>query len=279
MAALPAEVKAPARLSLVEKFAAKYNIEATRLMTTLKATAFRVDNAEVSNEQMAALLVVSDQYGLNPFTKEIFAFPDKHKGIVPVVSIDGWSRIINEHSQYDGVEFVDGPVTGGIPEFIECVIHRKDRAHPTKIRERFDECKRETGPWKSHPARMLRHKALIQCARVAFGFAGIFDEDEAERIIERDVTPPAEQPQGQKVTRSAAVAEKLRPAAQAPIEAEVIERKPPSITLAEVVGYIEKASSRDIAAEALDLGNSLPDEERKAAKQEFDKRWPVEGAQ
>jgi hypothetical protein len=36
---------------------------------------------------------------------------------------------------------------------------------------------------------MLRHKAMIQCARLAFGFAGIFDQDEAERIVERDITP------------------------------------------------------------------------------------------
>ena len=32
---------------------------------------------------------------------------------------------------------------------------------------------------------MLRHKAMIQCARLAFGFGGIFDQDEADRIIER----------------------------------------------------------------------------------------------
>jgi hypothetical protein len=31
---------------------------------------------------------------------------------------------------------------------------------------------------------MLRHKAMIQCARLAFGFAGIYDQDEAERIAE-----------------------------------------------------------------------------------------------
>ena len=29
---------------------------------------------------------------------------------------------------------------------------------------------------------MLRHKAMIQAARLAFGFTGIYDEDEAERI-------------------------------------------------------------------------------------------------
>src|SRR3546814_15877124 len=58
------------------------------------------------------------------------------------------------------------------------------------------ECARSTGPWQSHPKRMLRHKAMIQCARIAFGFTGIFDEDEAQRIVERDVTPsPTENPE------------------------------------------------------------------------------------
>jgi hypothetical protein len=36
---------------------------------------------------------------------------------------------------------------------------------------------------------MLRHKAIIQAYRVAFGFHGIYDPDEAEGII--DVTPVA----------------------------------------------------------------------------------------
>ncbi len=36
---------------------------------------------------MAALMIVADQYGLNPFTREIFAFPDKQNGIVPVVGV------------------------------------------------------------------------------------------------------------------------------------------------------------------------------------------------
>jgi hypothetical protein len=59
----------------------------------LKATAFK---GQVSDAQMTALLIVANQYGLNPWTKEIYAFPDKNNGIVPVVGVDGWSRIINE---------------------------------------------------------------------------------------------------------------------------------------------------------------------------------------
>lgn len=81
--------------------------------------------------------------------------------------------------------------------WIEAVLHRKDRAHPTRVREYLDECYRppfsgrngyvKQGPWQSHPKRMLRHKAEIQCFRIGFGFVGIFDEDEAKRIIEGEV--------------------------------------------------------------------------------------------
>jgi hypothetical protein len=39
--------------------------------------------------------------------------------------------------------------------------------------------------------RMLRHKALIQAARLAFGFSGIYDQDEAERIVSARVGPAA----------------------------------------------------------------------------------------
>jgi phage recombination protein Bet len=172
------------RTTLTEKLASRYGVDANKFLATLKATAFKVRDGEATNEQMMALLVVADQYKLNPFTRELFAFPDSRNGIVPVVSVDGWARIINEHPQADGIEFVDGPEEYGTPTWIECVIYRKDRQHPTKVRERLNEVRRDTQPWKSHPSRMLRHKALIQCARVAFGFAGIYDQDEAERIIE-----------------------------------------------------------------------------------------------
>lgn len=150
-------------------------VDPKELVATLRATAFR---GNATDEQLIALLIVAQQYRLNPWTKELYAFPDSNKGIVPVVGVDGWSRIINENPNFDGMEFVE------TDESIECVMFRKDRSHPTKVREYMSECKRNTGPWQSHPRRMLRHKAMIQCARLAFGYVGIYDQDEAERIIE-----------------------------------------------------------------------------------------------
>jgi phage recombination protein Bet len=151
------------------------------LVETLKATAFK---GQVNDAQMTALMVVANEYGLNPWTKEIYAFPDKNNGIVPVVGVDGWSRIINRAPEFDGIEFEQ------TPDACTCIIYRKDRSHPIKVTEYMDECRRSNmGPWASHPRRMLRHKAMIQCARIAFGYGGIYDQDEAERIVENSIDP------------------------------------------------------------------------------------------
>lgn len=169
------------------------------LYNVLKATAFK---GEVSDAQLSALLIVANQYGLNPWTKEIYAFPDKKAGIIPVVSVDGWARIINNHPAFDGMDFEFAPemVTMAgteVPahQWTQCVMHRKDRSHPTVIREYLDEIYRApfknveknfvtNGPWQTHPKRFSRHKAMIQCARMAFGFGGIYDDEEASRIAE-----------------------------------------------------------------------------------------------
>lgn len=173
--------------TLVTRMAGQFGVDKNKLLSTLKSTAFKLSSGEVSNEQMMALMVVADQHGLNPFTREIYAFPDKG-GVVPVVGVDGWSRIINNHPQFDGMDFDQDD------ESCTCTIYRKDRSHPVKVTEYMAECKRNTGPWGSHPRRMLRHKAMIQCARIAFSFSGIYDPDEAERISENNNVidmPPA----------------------------------------------------------------------------------------
>lgn len=190
---------------LIQKFAERFSVDTEKVIDILKATAFRqkAGSTPVTDEQMMALLIVADQYGLNPFTKEIYAYPDKQNGIVPVVGVDGWARIINQHAQFDGMAFsaaekiVELSGAKPCPEWMECVMYRKDRAHPIAIREYLDEVYREpftgnkdgreytlNGPWQSHTKRFLRHKTMIQASRLVFGFVGIFDQDEAERILE-----------------------------------------------------------------------------------------------
>lgn len=215
---------------LVVRIAEKYGVEQERLLNTLKSTAFRQkENVQITNEQMMALLIVAEQYRLNPFTKELYAYPD-NGGIVPVVSVDGWIKIINNHPSYDGMDFVHSEslvtppgATVACHEWIEVSIYRKDRSRPITVREYLDEVYREPftkngrdgkpyvtkGPWQTHPKRMLRHKAVIQCARMALGFSGIHDQDEAESIIDMGNAVVVNQSNDIIATASASSAEQL----------------------------------------------------------------------
>lgn len=201
----PAKANVPARtpfleLPLVKDFAGAFQVDPATMLDTLKRTCFKLkakdgkQPPEVTDEQLLMLMVVSKQYNLNPFLREIYAFPSDG-GIVPIVGIDGWSRIVNARPELDGVEFEYGPElpiideqgkTVGVPsvEWMECIITIKGKSKPYRIREYHRECRRNTIPWKDMPLRMLRHKAFMQCARLAFGLGGLHDEDEGADIAE-----------------------------------------------------------------------------------------------
>jgi phage recombination protein Bet len=268
-----AAVPAQAPPSLIAKMAQRFSVEPNKMLGTLKQTAFRTRQGEpeVTNEQMMALLIVADQYKLNPFTKELYAFPDKNAGIVPVVGVDGWARIINEHAHFDGMEFVDGD--GDPPAWIECVVYRKDRSRPTRVREYLAECKRATQPWQSHPRRMLRHKAMIQCARLAFGFVGIFDEDEAQRITSNaiDVTPidPTKSGALASINATVAPAKTAETIDVTPTTTETPAATPTTadgdpITFAQVAGDLAKAKTKEGVDLARDLIRHVADEKQRA---------------
>ena len=180
-----------AQASPMAVLGAKYNIEPMRLAEVLRGTVIKPDRngKQATNEEIAAFAIVAGQYDLNPFTKEIYAFTSGEKGVVPIVPIDGWTKIVNRHKNaegeldYAGCEFEEKEDEKGNPISCTCVMHVKGRENPIKITERFSECKRNTSTWTQWPFRMLRHKAFIQAARYAFGLGGIHDEDEGRDII------------------------------------------------------------------------------------------------
>lgn len=185
-------VQAPQKKSVLIDMASRFGMEPAAFEQTLRATVMPSDK-DVSREQFAAFLLVAKEYGLNPLTKEIYAFPGKGGSIQPIVSIDGWMSMINRQPTFDGMEFVDQVEDGKLIS-ITCKMFRKDRTHPVSVTEYMAECRRDTDTWRKWPARMLRHKASIQAARYAFGFSGIIDEDEAARMQEAqkkeiDITP------------------------------------------------------------------------------------------
>jgi phage recombination protein Bet len=172
------------RQTVMGAMADRYHMEPTKLLQTIKATCIK---GNATNEQVQAFLIVANRYGLDPFLKEIHAFAGQGGGIVPIVGIDGWSRIANSTGKLDGCEFEFSGVDEGLA--CTCTIHVKDRTHPVRVTEYMAECGRSTQPWKQYPRRMLRHKAFMQCARLAFGLGGIYDEDEARDVIGNETVP------------------------------------------------------------------------------------------
>lgn len=177
------------KMMLLEYMADKYSLKPDEFAKTVRATC---GLPTATPEQFAAFLIVAKEYNLNPLTKEIYAFPGRG-GIVPIVSIDGWVNLVNSHKACDGFEFEVEHDEDGKLVSCTCKMYRKDRSHPVTVTEYLSECKRSTDPWKMEN-RMLRHKALIQAARYAFGFSGIYDDDEGEKIAQadtpRDAGPP-----------------------------------------------------------------------------------------
>ena len=170
----------------VTALATRYGMLPGELDATLRKTVFRDAR---SNEEFLALCFIAKEYQLNPLLKEIYAFPSKGGGVVPLVGVDGYISMMHRQPDFDGLEFRYSEETMPVgnakaaPVWVEAVVFRKNCQRPTVVREYMEECYRGTDPWRSHPRRMLRHKALAQCVRLAFGMSGVYaDPDDAEPV-------------------------------------------------------------------------------------------------
>lgn len=157
------------------------------LINTLKSTAFR--GQQINDSQMTALLIVANEHKLNPWTNEIYAFP-QNGGIQPIIGIDGWLKLANNSSKFDGLEYDYKFSDSGELLAITCRVYRKDRSRAMEATELMSENRRGTQPWKQYPSRMLKHRATAQAIRSAFGFSGIMLEDEAQAMIETKINTP-----------------------------------------------------------------------------------------
>ena len=145
-------------------------------------------------ENVTAFLAVAKQHNLNPLTREIYAFPAKSGGISVVMSVDGWNKIMNQHPQFDGIEFNHATDEKGQVVSVTATIYRKDRQRPTVVTEFLSECNTGSQPWKQYPSRMLRHAAMKQAIRLAFGLSGITPEPDAQE--EEPPAPKVINPEG-----------------------------------------------------------------------------------
>jgi len=68
----PTTALVTAKPSAINLMASRLSVEPAKLYDTLKSTVFQ----KATNEELLALVVVANEYGLNPFLKELYAFPE-----------------------------------------------------------------------------------------------------------------------------------------------------------------------------------------------------------
>ena len=123
---------------------------------------------EVPAKTILSLLRTMQCLRLDPLCEEI-GFTQYDDGQWQVlITIEGCSKLLNQHPQFNGLIFNQAEtLIDGVPEWIECAIYRKDREVPTTVREYLTEVRGENAIWQKMPRRMLRHRALQQCVRLA----------------------------------------------------------------------------------------------------------------
>lgn len=176
--------------ALTRAIAARCNVPVSEVQPLLMATVFNQGKGEpLSQNEFVAALIICEAYGLNPFLREIYCF--RHQGTLQTpVGVDGWIRILNSQPSYLNVSFSYEDGEEGKPYSCTCLLRDKERGE-IPVTEYFAECVRRTPAWEQMPRRMLRHRALIQAIRIAYGIGGLIDEDEFEgmRDVEAKVRP------------------------------------------------------------------------------------------
>lgn len=172
----------PQNRSVIESMASRYGMASKPFELALRSAM----PANHSDVEFAACALVANQYDLNPFTKQIYFMRTKSGQIQPIVSVDGWAHIVNRSDAHDGMEFIDHLDDKKKLTAITCRIYRKDRSRPIEVTEYMAECAGQSPAWKQTPSRMLRHRAMIQCARYAYSISGIMETDEFQQWEQAD---------------------------------------------------------------------------------------------
>lgn len=146
------------------------------------------------------LLSQAKLYELNPIRREIGLMPTK-QGPRVYVSFDGWVRKIVTHPDYLAHDFIEhwsgGQRFEGEVFAIEVKLYSKNREAakmgPFHHIEFMVECRVTTrsGPWDTHPVRMLRERALAQGARFLWNlYIPTADEWQRQEASQQTVEVP-----------------------------------------------------------------------------------------
>lgn len=258
-----APASAPHSPGLLEVFGERHNIPIQRVTKVLMEVAFPAAKTE---EQLIALLVIANNYNLDPFAHEIYAFESGGK-VFPMPGRQGWNRILRRQPSYRGKVVIESEKRVKIgnanpaPEWMECTINFNDGHDPETVRVYLAEWFNSRNPnWNTRPTHMLRGQAIKQAAREAFGLT-LYDEDDKRRILEgEDSAPAAPEPSTNAERARAALKKTEEPpeepeaVSEAPVAADEVVIEDAVIVdeeTGEVVGEVAQTEVQQMASEVI----------------------------
>ena len=139
-------------------------------MTPASLTTWFSQYPQLSEATHETCLRLIAEYRLNPRADELDLVQFEEGRWQVFITVNGWAKLINAHPAFCGIEFSEASeLEEGVPLWMGCAIYRTDRIKPIEVKEYFTEMKTEHAAWQQMPRRMLRHRAMQQCARLAFG--------------------------------------------------------------------------------------------------------------
>ena len=94
---------------LVERAVKRSGLPYLSFVSHLAQSAFRGVVAWTKLD-LERLLMTSEKYGLDPLNREVFMLQlsnDPTSHLVVVIGVDGWTRLINSHEQFEGITFAE----------------------------------------------------------------------------------------------------------------------------------------------------------------------------
>ena len=183
---------------------------------------------QVTEKDVAELMLIAQSMGLNPLKKSVYGFKNKDSQLICGVTLQGWRQAADSRNgkmkryrygemfsmKQDGVEFrfydwiacdfkIDGEWTEGQRVFFEEV----DKAKYLKTPE-----SRLRSPWRVQPKRMHQNRAYTCAVAELFGF-GAYSIEEARFVA--NVNSPIADPEEEPIKD---------------IQAEVIDEKPQPVS-------------------------------------------------
>jgi hypothetical protein len=131
-----------------------------------------MNDHSIPTEVLKTILRTVKRFKLNPLLGHIAWELNNENRWEVYIPIDGWIALIHQEPTFQGITFDEAAeLENGIPIWMKCTIYCADLSHPITVREYFAELKTDHPMWTQMPRRMLRHKTLQQCARLAFGIS------------------------------------------------------------------------------------------------------------